>query len=282
MLSCLPGQTVLQSCRKIPGQGLQQFAFAAVRPVGLAQCRAASSRHTGAAAVPVPAQVVERDGKTEVDLALLERVVSSSGAERPDSTPALRQASKQPEEQLTSTSGHRAIVASAFLLLAAVATSGLAGVHSPNQAVECVAAAATAYVLAGDCCSLPGFTLFTLHRLFEVVAATSNATPKVHPQGCHKPANSMFDPDFTSTLCLSVLAVSADFGTGVYHWSVDNYGSGATPIVGDQIAAFQGHHQRPWTITQRQFANNLHKVQPSKMHLSCHCNARHCVSLKPH
>jgi len=41
---------------------------------------------------------------------------------------------------------------------------------------------------------------------------------------------------------------------------VDNYGSGATPIVGDQIAAFQGHHQRPWTITQRQFANNLHKV----------------------
>ena len=52
----------------------------------------------------------------------------------------------------------------------------------------------------------------------------------------------------------------ADFGTGVYHWSVDNYGSGATPIVGDQIAAFQGHHQRPWTITQRQFANNLHKV----------------------
>ena len=54
--------------------------------------------------------------------------------------------------------------------------------------------------------------------------------------------------------------MSADFGTGVYHWSVDNYGSGATPVVGDQIAAFQGHHQRPWTITQRQFANNLHKV----------------------
>ena len=47
----------------------------------------------------------------------------------------------------------------------------------------------------------------------------------------------------------------ADFATGVYHWSVDNYGSGATPIVGDQIAAFQGHHQRPWTITQREFAN---------------------------
>lgn len=63
-------------------------------------------------------------------------------------------------------------------------------------------------------------------------------------------------------VCAAVAAayVLADFGTGVYHWSVDNYGSGATPIVGDQIAAFQGHHQRPWTITQRQFANNLHKV----------------------
>ncbi|KAA6416684.1 MAG: low CO2-induced protein [Trebouxia sp. A1-2] len=59
---------------------------------------------------------------------------------------------------------------------------------------------------------------------------------------------------------VSAAYVLADFGTGVYHWSVDNYGSGATPIVGEQIAAFQGHHQRPWTITQRQFANNLHKV----------------------
>jgi palmitoyl-[glycerolipid] 3-(E)-desaturase len=37
---------------------------------------------------------------------------------------------------------------------------------------------------------------------------------------------------------------------------VDNYGSGHTPVVGSQIAAFQGHHQRPWTITQREFCNN--------------------------
>ena len=52
----------------------------------------------------------------------------------------------------------------------------------------------------------------------------------------------------------------ADFLTGVYHWSVDNYGSGATPLVGSQIAAFQGHHQKPWTITEREFCNNVHKV----------------------
>ena len=56
-------------------------------------------------------------------------------------------------------------------------------------------------------------------------------------------------------------ARDADFLTGVYHWSVDNYGSGATPIVGSQIAAFQGHHQRPWTITEREFCNNVHKVK---------------------
>lgn len=27
-------------------------------------------------------------------------------------------------------------------------------------------------------------------------------------------------------------------------------------MVGSQIAAFQGHHRRPWTITEREFCNN--------------------------
>ena len=49
----------------------------------------------------------------------------------------------------------------------------------------------------------------------------------------------------------------ADLATGVYHWAVDNYGSGETPVLGRQIAAFQGHHGAPWTIAQRAFANNL-------------------------
>ncbi|CAE8586731.1 unnamed protein product [Polarella glacialis] len=48
----------------------------------------------------------------------------------------------------------------------------------------------------------------------------------------------------------------ADFGTGVYHFSVDNYGSASTPVVGSQIEAFQGHHEEPWTITHRDFCNN--------------------------
>nr|GEV07800.1 hypothetical protein [Tanacetum cinerariifolium] len=52
----------------------------------------------------------------------------------------------------------------------------------------------------------------------------------------------------------------ADLGSGVYHWGIDNYGDASTPLVGSQIDAFQGHHKWPWTITKRQFANNLHAL----------------------
>lgn len=54
--------------------------------------------------------------------------------------------------------------------------------------------------------------------------------------------------------------VAADFGSGVLHWSVDNYGNGRTPIMGNIIAAFQGHHSAQWTITYRGFCNNVHKL----------------------
>lgn len=52
----------------------------------------------------------------------------------------------------------------------------------------------------------------------------------------------------------------ADFGSGVYHWSMDNYGNKNTPIFGTQIEAFQGHHELPWTITYRQVCNNIYKI----------------------
>ncbi|KAI3855773.1 hypothetical protein MKX03_033453 [Papaver bracteatum] len=52
----------------------------------------------------------------------------------------------------------------------------------------------------------------------------------------------------------------ADLGSGVYHWAIDNYGDATTPLVGAQIEAFQGHHRFPWTITRREFANNLHAL----------------------
>lgn len=51
-----------------------------------------------------------------------------------------------------------------------------------------------------------------------------------------------------------------DLGTGIFHWSVDNYGSIHTPVVGTVCAAFQGHHDTPWTITFRSFANNVYKI----------------------
>lgn len=54
--------------------------------------------------------------------------------------------------------------------------------------------------------------------------------------------------------------VLADLGSGILHWSVDNYGNGRTPIMGGIIAAFQGHHSAPWTITQRGFCNNVYKL----------------------
>ncbi|KAF6168017.1 hypothetical protein GIB67_011402 [Kingdonia uniflora] len=52
----------------------------------------------------------------------------------------------------------------------------------------------------------------------------------------------------------------ADLGSGVYHWAIDNYGDASTPVFGSQIDAFQGHHKWPWTITKREFANNLHSL----------------------
>lgn len=52
----------------------------------------------------------------------------------------------------------------------------------------------------------------------------------------------------------------SDIGSGILHWSVDNYGNGRTPIMGGIIAAFQGHHSAQWTITYRGFCNNVHKL----------------------
>jgi hypothetical protein len=54
--------------------------------------------------------------------------------------------------------------------------------------------------------------------------------------------------------------VFADFGSGVFHWATDNYGTDKTPVLGGVIAAFQGHHLFPWTITKRAVLNNIHKV----------------------
>eukprot|EP00566_Odontella_aurita_P020611 CAMPEP_0113535240 /NCGR_PEP_ID=MMETSP0015_2-20120614/5594_1 /TAXON_ID=2838 /ORGANISM="Odontella" /LENGTH=356 /DNA_ID=CAMNT_0000434469 /DNA_START=382 /DNA_END=1453 /DNA_ORIENTATION=- /assembly_acc=CAM_ASM_000160 len=71
------------------------------------------------------------------------------------------------------------------------------------------------------------------------------------------------DTVFTAAESLAVIASSwaiADLGSGILHWSVDNYGNGRTPIMGGIIAAFQGHHSAQWTITYREFCNNVYKL----------------------
>ncbi|KAJ7515662.1 hypothetical protein O6H91_22G022200 [Diphasiastrum complanatum] len=62
--------------------------------------------------------------------------------------------------------------------------------------------------------------------------------------------------------CVSIVLAYwlADLGTGIYHWAMDNYGDASSVMFGSQIDAFQGHHKRPWTITKRQFANNLYSL----------------------
>jgi len=62
----------------------------------------------------------------------------------------------------------------------------------------------------------------------------------------------------------------ADFGSGVYHWAMDNYGTAKTPVFGTQIEAFQGHHELPWTITHRQVCNNIYKI--------CQATAPFCIA----
>lgn len=64
----------------------------------------------------------------------------------------------------------------------------------------------------------------------------------------------------TSVATIVASWIAADFGSGVFHWSVDNYGNGRTPVMGNIIAAFQGHHSAPWTITYRGFCNNVWKL----------------------
>eukprot|EP00877_Chromochloris_zofingiensis_P007580 jgi/Chrzof1/3075/Cz12g10230.t1_FADA[v5.2] len=77
-----------------------------------------------------------------------------------------------------------------------------------------------------------------------------------------------------------VAYILADLGTGIYHWGVDNYGDGTTPVFGRQIAAFQGHHQKPWTITQRQFCNNVHQVfKPAAFPSACVLAVSHWMPL---
>jgi len=86
---------------------------------------------------------------------------------------------------------------------------------------------------------------FTVHAISDMIALNNGNVPLSVAQA-------------VATILSSW--VLADFGSGVLHWSVDNYGNGRTPIMGNIIAAFQGHHSAPWTITNRGFCNNVYKL----------------------
>lgn len=92
----------------------------------------------------------------------------------------------------------------------------------------------------------------TYHR--AVIASCATLCAALVAQGC-----SEVDAPQAVTTVLAAYVLS-DLGSGVFHWSVDNYGSDKTPLFGGVIAAFQGHHLFPWTITKREFCNNVHKV----------------------
>ena len=80
------------------------------------------------------------------------------------------------------------------------------------------------------------------HRAW--VAGTSALLLALAAQGVDKCLHAEGGGGFASVAAaLGASYLLSDFLTAVYHWSVDNYGDGSTPIVGGQIAAFQGHHQ---------------------------------------
>jgi palmitoyl-[glycerolipid] 3-(E)-desaturase len=93
--------------------------------------------------------------------------------------------------------------------------------------------------------TLSGNTLFAMHAFQQMLLQNSGNVIQTSVQA----------------VMLAITSwILADFGSGVLHWSVDNYGNGRTPIMGGIIAAFQGHHSAPWTITERGFENNVYKL----------------------
>ena len=133
-------------------------------------------------------------------------------------------------DRLHSTTEDRVVVWGGTL---AMAGTVLGGALQCATALDCCAAAAAlgaAYVLAGK------------------ARSGSNRRAGRAPHRRARPGHML-------------LPAPADLGTGIYHFGVDNYGDANTPVFGRQIEAFQGHHRRPWTITEREFENNVMLVR---------------------
>lgn len=174
-------------------------------------------------------------------------------------TPTGRVVLEDPEE-LKSTWVHRAWVGGTSLLLAGVLANGLAGVHDTGSAAAAAAALLAAYLTAdfGSAVYHWGVDNYGSGETWEAASATESWVASCIVMGCASvcvcvrvlirgTANKL-----PRSLAAPLLIVTEALCCCVF--------PGETPLVGSQIAAFQGHHQRPWTITEREFCNNVHKV----------------------
>lgn len=102
-------------------------------------------------------------------------------------------------------------------------------------------------LVSGTFASQLAISLYCLREIFSSAGSFSDPL-------------SLLSPFVVTASSLAFTYILADLGSGIFHWSVDNYGNGRTPVLGNIIAAFQGHHTAPWTITERGFCNNVHKL----------------------
>ena len=182
------------------------------------------------------------------------------------------------EDELRSNWEHRGWVGGATLLMAATLAQGLGQVDGAGDVAAVGAAALAAYALSdlgtGECQSAWGRWWHPVPdawclrmALPPVVHAAAPHAAGQHAAGrhCALPHQATMHPFPLTALppSLPTPPLRPHFPSSpaaFYHFFVDNYGDGETPVFGGQIAAFQGHHQRPWTITEREFSNNVHKV----------------------
>ncbi len=57
--------------------------------------------------------------------------------------------------------------------------------------------------------------------------------------------------------CLAAGYVAADFGSAIFHWAIDNYPNGETPVLGSIADAFQAHHDELRDLEREHVTSNI-------------------------
>lgn len=159
MRTCCAGQNVFHGSSLHPRLSVAHITRASLKSTDSRTQRkhADTVRKVTPAAISAPGsqltrQQADNSCPTEADeaFASLERAARLSTAERPSQSGVSGRETLESPEELASTSGHRAIVGSAMLLLASIGAQGLAGIHDSLTGASVCAAVAIAYVLAGN------------------------------------------------------------------------------------------------------------------------------------